>query len=281
MKTFKTLSNLALTGALLSGGPALAQSELLDGWSGSAGISAILTAGNSDTQNLGGSVNVSKQQNVWTHNAFGSIYNAENNDVETANRFDLGYKIDRQFNDLMYGFGRLRYDSDDYGNIDGRFSGVVGVGRRFIQDQKQSLSGEIGIGGHSTDYISLTPVTVDQVEVDDAGVFVLDGNGLPVVTQIPDASVEPLESLSESGATLYGGLKYSNILSDMLTFNSAFTFEAADSNTYTVWDNSLNIAVSDRISLALGLLTRSNSDIVGPLNEKTDTATRISFVYGI
>ncbi len=272
MNVKHTLISAVLTGAVVAGTPALAQDSMLDGWSGSAGLGAVITAGNSDTRNISGSANVTKQTGIWRHTAFGSTYSAENNDLETANRFDLGYKLDRQINELMYGFGRLRYDSDDYGNIDGRFSGVVGVGRQFLDDGKQTLNGEIGIGAHSTDYIIPNGATS---QIDITGAPVLDPvTGDPVLT--PGSG-----TADDSGAVLYGGLNYSNILSEILTFNSVFTFEAADSNTYTVWDNSLGVKLSDRISLSLGLLSRSNSDIEGELGEKTDTATRISFVYGI
>lgn len=220
--------------------------SLSSSWSGSAGLGAIATAGNSDTRNIAGTINVSKRDDIWRHNAFGSIFNAEANDIESANRFDLGYKLDRDLSEIMYVFGRLRYDSDDYGNIDGRFTGIVGLGRTFIDTGKVNFSGEAGIGAHKTDY--LTP---------------LAGND------------------SDDGAAFYLGLSYSNMISENLTFNSIFNAEMADSNTYTVWDNSLSFRVSDRISLNLGLLSRANSDIEGPQGSKTDTATRWSINYGI
>lgn len=223
-----------------------AEENLTSEWSGSAGLGAVITDGNSDTKNIAGSINVAKQADIWRHNAFGSIYSAESNDVETADRFELGYKLDRTINETTYGFGRLRYDSDDFGNIDGRFSGTVGVGRSFIKGDKINFSGEIGIGAHKTDYI--TPV---------------DGEA--------DAD----------GATIYLGANYSNVLTENMTFNSNFSAELADSNNLTVWDNSLSFKMSDRLSLAVGLLTRSNSDITGDLGEKTDTTTRISVNYGI
>lgn len=215
-------------------------------WSGSAGFGAVITGGNSDTQNLAGSINVSRRDDIWRHNAFGSLYKAESNDVESANRFDLGYKLDRDINELMYGFGRLRFDSDDFGNIDGRLTGIAGVGRTFINTGRVVFNGEAGIGGHQTDY--LEPV---------------DGE------------------LDADGAVFYLGLNYANQITETLTFNSVFNAELADSNTYTVWDNSLGFQVSDRVSLNLGLLSRANSDIVGSEGKKTDTTMRWSINYGI
>ncbi len=277
MKTKNVFLTTAISGAVIFGAPALAQDGLLEGWSGSASLGAVITNGNSDSRNITGSASVVKQQDLWRHTAFGSTYKAENNDIETADRFDLGYKLDRQFTDIFYGFGRLRYDTDDFGNIEDRVSGIVGVGRTFIDDGKQGLRGEIGIGGHSTNYISLDPSANDPT-LDATGAQIFDPvTNLPVFNATPDA----LDSLDDSGAVLYGGLNYTNILNEIVTFYSVFSFEIAESNTYTTWDNSLAVKLSDNISLSLGILNRNNTDIVGPLGSNNDTATRISFVYGI
>jgi len=178
-----------------------------------------------------------------------------------------GYKLDRQFTDTVYGFGRLRFDVDDFGNIDSRTTGVVGIGKRFFDDGKQAFSGEIGIGGQDTNFI------IQGLDVPAPDPDAVDENGLPIVTA---QGVD-----DDAGAVLYGGLTYSNILNERVTFNSVFSFEAADVNTLTVWDNSLNVSLSDRISLSFGILARNNSEIEGELGETTDTATRFNIVYGI
>jgi len=267
MKTKLTLLSTVVAGAMLAGNPAMAQSEWLRGWSGAASLGLLFTSGNSETENFNGTASISKQQNAWRHTVFGSAFRAENNDVETANRFDLGYKLDRQFTDTVYGFGRLRFDVDDFGNIDSRTTGVVGIGKRFFDDGKQAFSGEIGIGGQDTNFI------IQGLDVPAPDPDAVDENGLPIVTA---QGVD-----DDAGAVLYGGLTYSNILNERVTFNSVFSFEAADVNTLTVWDNSLNVSLSDRISLSFGILARNNSEIEGALGDTTDTATRFNIVYGI
>ena len=140
----------------------------------------------------------------------------------------------------------MRYDVDDFGNIDGRFAGIVGLGRNFIDTGRVTFSGEAGVGAQSTDFI-----------------LPIDGED------------------SDNGAVFYVGLNYANAVTETLTFNSILNLEVADVNTYTVWDNSLDFKVSDRISLNLGLLIRDNSDIVGSAGESTDTSTRWTINYGI
>jgi putative salt-induced outer membrane protein YdiY len=223
-----------------------AEDELSREWSGSASLGAVMTDGNSDTRNIAGSINVARQADLWRHNAFGSIYNAEANGEETANRLELGYKLDRSIDERSYVFGRLRYDTDEFGNIDNRYSGIVGVGRTFISTARVSFGAEIGIGVHQTEYL------------------------------------EPLDGeLEADGGTIYIGANYSNAITDTVTFNSVLSAELTDSNNLTVWDNILNVRLSERLSLGLGLLTRNNSDITGDLGENTDTTTQISLNYGI
>ena len=265
MKTKLTLISTTIAAAMLAGNPVMAQSSLLEGWSGSAGLGLLFTTGNSETENFNANVNISKQQGVWRHSAFGSAFRAENNDLETANRYDLGYKLDRNFTDTVYGFGRLRFDVDDFGNIDSRFTGVVGVGKNFFDDGKQAFSAEIGIGGTDTNFIN-EDAAGEPLDPDAVG-----PDGLPLVEVLDD----------DAGAVLYGSARYSNVLNERVTFNSILSFEVADVNTLTVWDNSLNVSLSERISVIFGILTRNNSDIEGALGDNTDTATRLNIAVGL
>ena len=272
MKLKLTLAS-AITGfALCATGPAMAQFELLDGWSGSASLGFLFTSGNSENTNVNGSASVTKQINLWSHTAFGSVFVAEANDVDTAERFELGYKLDRQFTDTLYGFGRFRYDTDEFGNIDNRYSLIAGVGNKFLDDDRQFFSAEVGIGYTLTEFDR----PLDAEPFDDTPQIGADG--LPIVVVPPTFDDDDLE---DDGVVLYGAANYSNKLSDILTFNSVFTIEIADVNTLTVWDNSLLVALSERISLSFGILTRNNSDIEGALGDNTDTATRANIVVGL
>ena len=96
-------------------------------------------------------------------------------------------------------------------------------------------------------------------------------DGLPLVEVLDD----------DAGAVLYGSARYSNVLNERVTFNSILSFEVADVNTLTVWDNSLNVSLSERISVIFGILTRNNSDIEGALGDNTDTATRLNIAVGL
>ena len=234
---------------------ALGQDELTANWSGSAGVGAVVTDGNSDTSSISGTFNVGRKQGVWTHGAFGSIYQAEQNGVDSADRTEIGYQLDRNFDPVTYGFGRLRYDTDEFGNIDSRLSAIVGVGRTFVDDGRQTFKGEIGLGYTTAEFLSLDPDN--------------------------DPTTENLDTLEQDDGLVFIGLNYQIALTDSLSFNSDFSTEIADVNTLTVWNNSLNFKVSDRFSVSFGLLTRSNSDIVGALGEKTDTVTTLNLVYGI
>lgn len=280
MKLKLTLAS-AITGfALCATGPAMAQFDLLDGWSGSANAGFLFTSGNSENTNFNGSASITKQINLWSHTAFGSAFYAESNDEDIAERFELGYKLDRQFTDTLYGFGRARYDTDEFGNIDNRYSLIAGVGNKFLDDDKQFFSAEVGIGYTRTEFdrpLDAEPFD-DTPQIGPDGLPITGPDGLPITVVPPTFDDDDLE---DDGVVLYGAANYSNKLSDILTFNSVFTIEIADVNTLTVWDNSLLVALSERISLSFGILTRNNSDIEGALGDNTDTATRFNIVVGL
>ena len=73
MKTKLTLISTTIAAAMLAGNPVMAQSSLLEGWSGSAGLGLLFTTGNSETENFNTNVNISKPVS-YTHLTLPTIY---------------------------------------------------------------------------------------------------------------------------------------------------------------------------------------------------------------
>jgi putative salt-induced outer membrane protein len=244
----------AITAALFIGHTASAEESLTRTWSGSASLGGFVTSGNTENSSTTGAITLAKRSDNWTHNLTGSVYTAEENDVETAERTELAYRIDRYISDSTFGFARVGYDTDDFANIDERTSILLGVGRTFFDTDKRTFSASLGVGTQSTDLISL-----------DA-----DGDG-----------ANELDSLSNDDTVYYLGLNYRNRLRENVSFNSVLSVEFSDLNTLSIWDNSLNLSVSDRFTIAFGVLTRDNSDIVGVRGKNTDSSTTLRLIYGI
>ncbi len=250
----KATTLAAVVAALFITQTAVAEEPLTRTWSGSASLGGFVTSGNTENSSTTGAITLAKRSDNWTHNLTGSVYLAEENDVETAERTELAYRIDRYISNSTFVFGRVGYDTDDFANIDERTSLLLGVGRTFFDTEKRTFSASVGVGTQSTDLISL-----------DA-----DGDG-----------TDEIDSLSSDDTVYYLGLDYRNRLRENVSFNSVLSMELSDLNTLTIWDNSLSLAVSDRFSIAFGILTRDNSDIVGVRGENTDTSTTLRLIYGI
>lgn len=239
----RTRLSIVLAGALSLATTAVAETDVEEGkWSGSASLGGIVTSGNTDNQSITGSIGVSRRSGDNSHNVFGSIYRAEENGVDSADRSELGYSFDRYFDDPLFWFARLRYDTDTFSNIDSRSSVVIGMGSTFIDNEIHTLTGRGGVGFGQTEFV--------------------DG------------------SEDTDGTVVFTGLEYQAKLGDALSFHSSLTTELSN-NTLTIWDSSLRYSVSDSFSVSLGYLRRDNGDVEGELGETVDTITSLNLIYGI
>ena len=239
----RTNISILLAGTLSLMTTVSAQNEAdSDKWSGSASLGGIVTSGNTDNQSITGSLGISRRSGDNAHNLFGSIYRAETDDVDTADRSELGYSFDRYFDDPLFWFGRLRYDTDEFSNIDSRTSVVAGMGSTFFHNDTHTLTGRGGVGFGATEF-------VDGAEEDD-------------------------------GTVVFAGFEYKAKLGDALSFHSNLTTELSI-NSLTIWDSSLRYSVSERFSVSLGYLRRDNGDTEGALGETVDTITSLNLIYGI
>jgi len=212
-------------------------------WTGQAGLGIVAASGNTDNRSISGTVGVGKQSGAWKHNLFADVYKAKTNGAESADRFMLGYKADRNFTDRLYGWGTLRYETDSFANIDRRIVGGVGVGYKVLLGPVHFLDLEGGLGYQTTDFIDLSP--------------------------------------KSSGAIAIIAANYAAKMSDTLTFTQRLSLEAGSDNKLLTSITGLNVKMSDALSLSLGYTIRRNSDIVGALGKKSDNITTINLVYAI
>jgi putative salt-induced outer membrane protein len=234
---------MVLAGSLSLVTTVAAETEVEDGkWSGSASLGGIVTSGNTDNQSITGSIGVSRRSGDNSHSFFGSIFRAEEDGVESADRSEIGYSFDRYFDDPLFWFARLRYDTDTFSNIDSRSSVVIGMGSTFIHNDMHTLTGRGGIGFGETEFVD--------------------------------------NSESVDGTVVFAGLEYQAKLGESLSFHSSLTTELS-TNTLTIWDSSLRYSVSDSFSVSLGYLRRDNGDVEGELGETVDTITSLNLIYGI
>jgi len=115
-------------------------------WKSSAAISVTLTAGNSDTMMVNGSVLSEKK---WARNELslgaGVTYGEDEDDVNASAVTGFG-QYNRLFSDRFYAYARTDALHDDIAKVAYRVTLGPGAGYYFIKNDKFTLSGEAGPG---------------------------------------------------------------------------------------------------------------------------------------
>lgn len=143
----KSIAAAALALTALVAAPAFAQDET--GWVGEASLTANKTTGNTDTTDFGAGLKLDKIGEVWRHKFNASADFGDVNGVSNRERYILGYKVEREINDRLFGFAEGDYFSDKFGAFtDGYFVGG-GLGYTVIEPDPMSWNLSAGIGYRS------------------------------------------------------------------------------------------------------------------------------------
>ncbi len=208
-------------------------------WSGKATLGYLATSGNTENATLNTGVDVSFKTGKWEHKVHAAAINAMENEVTTAEAYDLSWKTERNLTERDFLFGRLNWRKDRFGGFDTQFSQTVGYGRRLIDTDRHKLNAEIGAGARQSE---------DQL-----------GN-------------------EEEETVFRGGLDYKWILSETAEFRQDVSVESGDANTYVESVTALSAKVLGGFALVASYTVKHNTD-VPPLTEKTDTYTALSLEY--
>lgn len=220
--------------------PALAQQEESEGpWSGKATLGYLATSGNTENSNLNAGLEISYAPNQWTHRLRALAINAAENEVTTAEAYELGWKSELSLNENDFLFGRLDWRKDRFSSYDQQFSQTVGYGRRLINTDVHRLNAEIGAGARQSDLI--------------------DGT-------------------KEEEFILRGGFDYLWNISDTAQFTQLLGVEAGDANTYVESVTALKARLIGSLALVASYTIKHNTDVL-PTLEKTDTYTALSLEY--
>ena len=235
---------LLLAAALLvaSTGTAHAQfNNLLDGWSGEASLTGSKTTGNTETTDIGLGLKLEKEDGPWRHKFKALADRGEADDIDNKRRYNLGYQIDRDFNDRLYGYANADYFSDDFGAFQEGFFVGGGLGYKVILPEPISWNVEGGLGFRQ------------QEEQGALG-----------------------QENSELAARGFSDFDW--VLNDNVSFYNDTEIIAASSDTY-IW-NEVGITATLAGNLAARASFRVDTHTDVPAGtEKTDTITRFGIVY--
>lgn len=210
-----------------------------DGWSGKATLGYLATSGNTENSTLNTGVEVGFTTGKWAHSVAAAAITASENEVTTAEAYDLGWKSERQLSEKDFLFGRLTWRKDNFGAYDTQFSQTVGYGRRLIENDKHKLNVEVGVGAR-------------QSELQLGG--------------------------TEDETIFTAGGFYTLALSETAEFQQNLTTESGSENTYIESYSALKATLLGDLALVASYTIKHNTD-VPTLTEETDTYTALSLEY--
>ena len=246
---------LASTFLLAVSAPALAEDAKATGWTGEGSVSAGVTTGNTETTDLGLGIGLARDIGLWKTSVEASADFGETDSVTTRNRYFLAGQLDRQISDRLFGFGRVSWEQD-------AFSGF---------DSRGFLGGGLGFHVHDTDKASWTISGGPGIKFDEVKrIITTDANGAALII--------PAESLTSF--SLIGTSDYSYAFNDNVSLSNRTDVIYAETSTQIINGLALTAALSDALSARISLDVRHDTNPpIGFVD--TDTATRVSLVYGI
>lgn len=224
--------------ALLVSKDTLAQDEE-DGWSGKATLGYLATSGNTENSTLNTGVAVGFTTGKWAHSAAAAAITASENEMTTAEAYDLGWKSERQLTEKDFLFGRLTWRKDNFGAYDTQFSQTVGYGRRLIENDKHTLNVELGVGAR-------------QSELQLGG--------------------------KEDETIFTAGGFYTLTLSETAEFQQNLTAASGSDNTYIESYSAVKATLLGDLALVASYTIKHNTDVPAA-TEETDTYTALSLEY--
>ena len=232
---------LLLAAALLVITTGTAQAQITEGWTGEASLTGSKTTGNTDTTDIGLGLKLNKEADVWRHKfkALADLGRADG--LTNKKRYNLGYQIDRDFNDRLYGYANADYFSDDFGAFqEGYFVGG-GLGYKAILPAPISWNVEGGVGYRS------------QEEQGALG-------------------------LTENEVALRGFSDFDYIFNDNVSLYNDTEIIYSSSDTYIWNETGITATLAGNLAARASFRVDTHSDV--PLGrEKTDTITRFGIVY--
>jgi len=240
-----------LTFALLS---AAAWAEDPEGpWSGTVAAGYLASSGNTDTNAWNFAAEGKYDIDRWHHTLAGFAIGGSENDSGTSESYKLRYDVKYDLNEKTYIFGDAEYNKDRFSAYDQQLFETVGVGYRFIRNDKHELNGQVGIGATQSDFRDAKAT-----------------DPLPIDARFGTSQNEVVYTL---------GGDYTWTISETSSFTQLLTTKIGSDNTYTESVTALRAKVLEQMAVVFSYTIKQNSDVpVG--SDKKDTYTAISLEYG-
>ena len=210
-------------------------------WTGKGSLGGVLSRGNTDMETVNANLDVATVIGGWTYKMGASFLNTVEDDVASADRFELRGEANYALTERSYLFGTLRYEDDRF--TDFAYQAVLagGYGYKFIATEATKFEGQIGLGYRKSEIL----VTGEEQD-------------------------EPI---------VRGAINFEHKLTGTTLIYDKFLVEHGKDNTYIQNALGIEVKINDAFALALDYQVRQNSEVL-PGTEKTDQVLTANLVYG-
>jgi putative salt-induced outer membrane protein len=210
-------------------------------WTGKGSLGGVLSRGNTDMETINANLDVATVVGGWTYKMGASFLNTVEDDIASADRFELRGEANYALTERSYLFGSLRYEDDRF--TDFAYQAVLagGYGYKFIATEETKFEGQIGLGYRQTEIL----VTGEKQD-------------------------EPI---------VRGAMNFEHKLTATTLIYDKFLVEHGEDNTYIQNALGIEVKINDAFALALDYQVRQNSEVL-PGTEKTDQVLTANLVYG-
>ncbi|MCK5744703.1 MAG: DUF481 domain-containing protein, partial [Oricola sp.] len=115
-------------------------------WEGKISASGLLASGNSDNAAVGVGLDAVRTAGAFKHNIKGFFDLGESDGELNQKRWGLSYKLDYNFGERAYAYGRVSYEEDAFSGFDYRLFSGAGLGYYFAKTEPFTLKFEGGPG---------------------------------------------------------------------------------------------------------------------------------------
>jgi putative salt-induced outer membrane protein len=210
-------------------------------WKGKGEAGMVFARGNTVADTINAKLAMADQVGDWKHSLDVAALRASTNGIQSANRYSAGWQSDYAISKQAFWFGGLRYENDKFSGFDYQASLSTGYGYKFYDTDKVKLSGQVGVGYRRMKEAPPSGATI--------------GNAIAV-----------------------GGFDYENLLTATTKVVDHFHVESGKDNTQLANFLGLEVKMSDRLALAVGIDVRDNTSPPPP-KKKIDTVTTVNLVY--
>ncbi|MEO9969326.1 MAG: DUF481 domain-containing protein [Hyphomonadaceae bacterium] len=244
----------ALIGLAMAGTASAQSTGWADGWSGEGNFGAGITTGNTDTVDIAVGLKLSKDFDPWKVSLEGGYDFGEVDGVDNRNRWHIGGQGERTFNDRWYGFVNASYEEDQFSGFDSRLFVGVGAGYHIFKEKPLTWSVEVAPGYRRSQI-------ADEI---------IPALPTPII-------VTP--GFTANDFAVRGSSRFAYDFNENVTFTNDTDVIWTDTSTQTINTAAVTAQLTERISGRVSFEVRNDTNPPDGF-VSTDTATRVSVVYG-